>query len=142
MVVMRHQGSTVDSLRAKIAIAAALTVDEAGTPRFARWKAFRAEAVEAPIAQTGGSTPVGSHSLESVLEQYFSEQGAIDYAWRRARRSKKARLPLSEIMDWARAKYPSIDETGVRQEIARRFERSRRRRHRAADALSTKRARP
>jgi hypothetical protein len=77
-----------------------------------------------------------------VLEQYFSEQGAIDYAWRRARRSKKARLPLSEIMDWARAKYPSIDETGVRQEIARRFERSRRRRHRAADALSTKRARP
>jgi hypothetical protein len=63
MVLMRHQGSTVDSLRAKIAIAAALTVDEAGTPRFKRWKPFAPAidpqpdaisrgAVEAPVALT------------------------------------------------------------------------------------------
>jgi hypothetical protein len=66
--------------------------------------------------------------LANALGQHFAEQKAIDYAWRRARESTEVRLPLSQIVAWARTKFPEIDEEYVRREIERRFERYRPRR--------------
>ena len=40
-IVMRHAGSTVDALSAKVGVAAGLTVSEShGPPRFVRWQPF------------------------------------------------------------------------------------------------------
>ena len=58
-VVMRHAGSGIDSLRSTMGAAAALTVDETGTPRFARWKPYLAEAVAAPIAPNDSALTCG-----------------------------------------------------------------------------------
>lgn len=50
--IMRHAGSSVDSLRAAIGAAARLTVNEPdnGCIHFARWKPFPSSPVELPIA--------------------------------------------------------------------------------------------
>lgn len=40
ILLMRHEGSDVDSLRGKLGVAATLTVDESNTPRFRKWKTF------------------------------------------------------------------------------------------------------
>jgi hypothetical protein len=40
IAVMRHAGSSTDSLRAKIGAAANLAADESATPRFRKWKPF------------------------------------------------------------------------------------------------------
>ena len=45
-VVMRHAGSNTDCLISALGAAAALTVDESGTPRFRPWRAYPAAAVE------------------------------------------------------------------------------------------------
>jgi hypothetical protein len=84
LVVMRHQGSPVDSLRARICDAARLTVAEGDRVgiHFQRWKAFPSSAVEAPIARarraaaplpldpddTPSSSPLRAQSMESTLQ--------------------------------------------------------------------------
>jgi hypothetical protein len=42
IIIMRHRGSDVDALRARLGVAAGLTVEErdSRTPRFVRWKAL------------------------------------------------------------------------------------------------------
>jgi hypothetical protein len=51
IIVLRHVGSDTDSLRATIAAAAKLTVqdDDRGTPRFRPWKPFSRAAVTPPV---------------------------------------------------------------------------------------------
>jgi hypothetical protein len=49
MLVMRHAGSSIDSLRAPLGVAACLTVDEHHGV-FARWKPFSPSAVSPRIA--------------------------------------------------------------------------------------------
>src|SRR5262249_6843783 len=54
ILVMRHRGSAIESLRAPIGVAARLTVreDRCG-PRFDVWKAMPLRAVDAPVAPPG-----------------------------------------------------------------------------------------
>jgi hypothetical protein len=55
LLVMRHQGSTTDALRARLSVAAKLTVRETQTepPRLCRWKPWQSRAVSPPVRLNG-----------------------------------------------------------------------------------------
>jgi hypothetical protein len=59
VLVMKHFGSDAVTLRAKLAAAAGLTIDEHGTPRFKRWKPWGGDAPHASndIARPEGRQP-------------------------------------------------------------------------------------
>ena len=58
VLVMKHAGSAVESLRAAIGVAAALTVEEsAHGPVFRRWRTGSPSAVEAPSRRLGDPAP-------------------------------------------------------------------------------------
>jgi hypothetical protein len=48
ILVMRHAGSDLDSLRGKLGVAATLTVDESNTPRFRKWKTYSSREGRSP----------------------------------------------------------------------------------------------
>lgn len=74
MIVMRHAGSEIDSLRATIGTAAKLTVDEHNGTRFVPWKAFSRSAV----ASVGRSNEVPTPSPPIVPIDRASEATAHD----------------------------------------------------------------
>ena len=84
MLVMRHAGSQTDSLRASLAAASALTVEETiYGPKLRRWKPFSALDGSLRIAPT---VPSGSwsHAKDSDALQRVKAEGEI-----RERRSQK-----------------------------------------------------
>jgi hypothetical protein len=52
VIVMRHVGSSFDSLKSTVGAAAKLTVDETNRPTFARWKAFPSTAEQRHSARS------------------------------------------------------------------------------------------
>jgi hypothetical protein len=52
-LVMRHQGAAHDALRARLAVAAGLTVadNRLGVPTFRRWIALQSDVARPPVAQ-------------------------------------------------------------------------------------------
>jgi hypothetical protein len=67
VLVMKHAGSAVESLRAAIGVAAALTVEEsAHGPVFRRWRTGSPSAVEAPSRRLGDPAPPPPRSGPAV----------------------------------------------------------------------------
>ena len=64
MVAMRHAGGTADALRAKLGVAARLTVAEAAT-RFARWRPHPGWSAGNPLA---GASIMGLGGVEGTRE--------------------------------------------------------------------------
>jgi len=64
MVAMRHAGGTADALRAKLGVAARLTVAEAAT-RFAGWKPHPIQSAKIPLA---GASIMGLGGVEGTRE--------------------------------------------------------------------------
>ena len=70
VISMRHGGSAVDALRAKLGVAARLTVNEPAT-RFARWKPHPGWSAEIPPA---GASIIGVGDEEGIQQRPWRER--------------------------------------------------------------------
>jgi hypothetical protein len=63
---------------------------------------------------------------ETIWEEHFAQEAAIEAAWRWFRRSKQPTIPLSAIVARVHARRPEISPKRIRQEVESRMSRTRR----------------